>query len=113
MTVVEMLPEIARDLNFISRIALLEKLAENEVTILTNMNIREFTDEGLMATDKEGKDQILKADAVVLALGAKSESKLVKDLVHTDFELFKIGDCVSPRRIGEAIHEGFVTGWQI
>jgi thioredoxin reductase len=113
VTVVEMLPEIARDLNFISRIALLEKLAENEVTILTNMNIREFTDEGLMAIDKEGKDQILKADAVVLALGAKSESKLVKDLVHTDFELFKIGDCVSPRRIGEAIHEGFVTGWQI
>ncbi|MBW1900842.1 MAG: FAD-dependent oxidoreductase [Deltaproteobacteria bacterium] len=113
VTIVEMLPEIARDLNFISRIALLEKLSENGVNMLSHMTIREFTEQGLVTTDKEKKDQILKADTVVVALGAKSESRLANDLRDKVLELYEIGDCVSPRRIGEAIHEGFVTGWQI
>lgn len=113
VTLVEMLPEIAGDLNFISRIALLKKLAENEVTILTNITIKEFTDEGLVATVNEGKNQVLKADNIVLALGATSENNLAQELRGEILELYEIGDCVAPRRIGEAIHEGFVTGWQI
>ena len=113
VTIVEALPEIAGDLNFISRGGLMEKLTENGVNVLPNMTIREFTDEGLLAADREGNEQILKADTVILALGAKSENRLAKDLRDTVLELYEIGDCVSPRRIGEAIHEGFVTGWQI
>ncbi len=111
--IVEMLPEVATDLNFISRIALLEKLAVNGVRILTRMTVKEFTEGGLVATDIEGKDQVLHAENVVLAFGAKSEKKLAEKLRHEILELYEIGDCVDPRRIGQAIHEGFVTGWQI
>jgi len=113
VAIVEALPEIAGDLNFISRGGLMEKLTENGVNVLPNMTIREFTDEGLLAADREGNEQILKADTVILALGAKPENRLGRDLRDTVLEIYEIGDCVSPRRIGEAIHEGFVTGWQI
>lgn len=113
VTIVEMLPDVAYDLNMVSRAALLSMLAEKGVIILTNMAIREFTAEGLIATDKEGKEQTLKADTIVLALGAKSESKLAEYLKDRVSELYVVGDCVSPRKIGEAMHEGFVAGWRV
>jgi hypothetical protein len=28
-------------------------------------------------------------------------------------ELYALGDCISPRKVGEAMHEGFVAGWRI
>jgi len=113
VTIVEMLPKVAGNLNFISRIALMEKLSENGVTVLTRTTIKEFTNEGLIVLDHEGKKQVLKADNIVLALGAIPENKLALELRDKIPEFYVIGDCVTPRRIGEAIHEGFVTGWQI
>lgn len=105
--------EVASEINMISRAALLSMLAEKGVTILTNMTIKKFTAQGLIVTDKEGKERALKADTIVLALGAKSESKLAEDLKDKVSELYVVGDCVSPRKIGEAMHEGFVAGWRI
>lgn len=113
VTIVEMLPEVAYDLNSISRISLQEELAQKGVTILTNLTIEEFTIEGLVATDGEGKKQTLNADNIVLALGAKSENKLAGNLKGKVGELYMVGDCVSPRRITEAIREGFAAGWRI
>ena len=105
--------DIAEDLNAFSRQSLLQELAQNGVTILTNLTIKEFTAEGIVVTDKEGKQQTLKADTVVLALGAKSENKLAENLRGKVSELYVVGDCVSPRKIGEAMHEGFFAGWRI
>jgi 2-enoate reductase len=115
VNIIKMRPgtEIAQDLNPFSRLSLLEELAKNGVTILTNLTIREFTDEGVAVTDKEEKQQTLKADTIVLALGAESENKLVENLKGKVSELYVVGDCVSPRKIGEAMHEGFVAGWRI
>ena len=55
----------------------------------------------------------LKADTVVLAVGAKSENKLVEELRGISPELYAIGDCVSPRDGMEAIREGAEIGRKI
>jgi 2-enoate reductase len=77
-----------------------------------NLTITEFTSAGLTAIDKNGKSQELKADSIVLALGAKSDNKLAEELKGEVRELYVIGDCVSPRKIPEAISEGFIAGWR-
>jgi 2,4-dienoyl-CoA reductase (NADPH2) len=67
----------------------------------------------LTATEKEGKQKTLKADTIILALGSKSENKLAEDLRGKASELYVVGDCVKPRKIWDAIHEGFVAGWRM
>ena len=111
VTIVETLP-VAYDINWISRMALLPMLFESEV-IIENMTIKEFTVEGLIAIDLEGKEHTLKADTIVLALGAEPMNKLAEALKENVSELYVVGDCRSPRNIWAAIHEGFVAGWRI
>ena len=43
---------------------------------------------------------------MVLAVGAKAENRLVKELEGTVPELYSIGDCVEPRSALEALNEG-------
>ena len=95
-----------------SRMALLPMLFEAGV-VIENMTIKEFTVEGLIAIDLEGKEHTLKADTIVLALGAEPMNKLGEALKDNVSELYVVGDCTSPRNIWAAIHEGFVAGWRI
>jgi hypothetical protein len=67
----------------------------------------------MASIDAEGKQLTLKADTIVVALGSKSESKLADNLKDKVRELYLVGDCVSPRRILEAIHDGFIAGWRV
>jgi hypothetical protein len=55
----------------------------------------------------------LKADTVVLAVGAKSENKLAEELKSTDFKIYMVGDCIAPRDAREAIREGAEIGREI
>jgi len=111
VVIIEMLP-LAYDVNMINRMVLLEMLFAKGATV-ANMTIKEFTPEGVIATDLEGKDQVLRADTVILAMGSESKKGLVRDLEDRFEEVYVVGDCVSPRDIGKAIHEGFVAGWQM
>ncbi|MCP4657154.1 MAG: FAD-dependent oxidoreductase [bacterium] len=113
VTIVEMTSEIGRDLNRISRNGLLKKLADERVTILTEMEIKEFAPAAVVAVDAQGKSHTLEADTVVLALGARSADALVRELDGKVGEIRTVGDCVQPRKIGEAIHEGFLAGLEI
>jgi 2-enoate reductase len=105
--------EVAEDINQINRATLLEQLAQNGVNFVFDHVIKGFTDEGILVIDKQGKQQVIEADTIVLASGAKSENELVKHVKGKMDELYVVGDCVSPRKVGEAIHEGFVAGWRI
>jgi len=113
ITIVELLPEIAIEVEMISRAVLFEKLTERSVKWLTNMKIEEITDEGIIALDKEQKKRTIEADTVVLALGLKSNNELYKALEGKVPELYAIGDCVKPRKIIDAIREGFFIGREI
>jgi 2-enoate reductase len=115
VTIIKIRPgtEIAEDLYWPSKASLLEELSRNKVTILTNHTIKELTEKGVVASDKDGTLQTFQADTIVVALGAKSEEKMVENLKNKVSELYIVGDCASPRKIGEAIHEGFVAGWRI
>jgi NADPH-dependent 2,4-dienoyl-CoA reductase/sulfur reductase-like enzyme len=113
VTIVEMLPAIAGDLNPISRQALLEELSQARVKILTNHTIKKFTVKGLIAAGKDGKEKTIEADNIIYALGSQLENKLIRSIKGKVREVYAIGDCVNPRKVGEAIHDGFVAGWKI
>jgi len=114
VTIVEMLEEAGLDMESITRRLVLKRLAEKNVKILTSRVIYEITDKGISVIDKKrNKMQVIKGENIVLAFGAKPNNELVRKLKGSVKELYLVGDCLKPRRISEAIHEGFDVARQI
>ncbi|MCP4663292.1 MAG: FAD-dependent oxidoreductase, partial [bacterium] len=113
VTLLELDSEIARDLNPISRGALLRVLDEVGVRVVTGHELREIIPEGVIAVDPQGGRQRFRGDTVILALGVESRKDLARELADEAPEVHVIGDCVAPRKIGEAIHEGFGAGMKL
>lgn len=113
VTVIKILPEMARDIYTANRLALFEMMRESGVAVITGMKIVEVNSCGVVVEDREGKKQSIGADTIVLALGAKPERTLAEALIKKGWPVICAGDCVTPRKVGDAIHEGYVAGWQV
>lgn len=107
VTIVDRHGELARGMNAISRAALVEELEELGVDLVTDHEIREIAPGGVTALDRDGRRRLVRGDGVIVALGVEPCRSLADALRETAAEVRMIGDCVSPRKIGEAIHEGF------
>jgi hypothetical protein len=63
--------------------------------------------------NRKGVSDFIPADAVILAVGLKSDQAIAESFRGTAPEVFSIGDCVKPRMIREAVEEGFSLGTRI
>jgi len=109
VTLIEMLPQIASDVVPI-RNALIAQLADAKVKILTNTKIATIADNGVTAISAEKSLVNITGDKIILAMGLVSDMKLYKAVHERGAEVYVIGDSVEPRRMGEAIHEGYRVG---
>jgi thioredoxin reductase len=96
---------MAVDVPGCTRVLLLRRLDEKGVIMMPRVKYEEITQAGLVVSSGKGKRTLLKADSIVLAAGAVSNSDLFKELSGRVPECFAVGDCVSPRHILEAIEE--------
>jgi 2,4-dienoyl-CoA reductase-like NADH-dependent reductase (Old Yellow Enzyme family)/thioredoxin reductase len=97
---------IASDLNLFARAILLNSLKELDVKIRQGDVIKEIEKDAVILEGKEGKVEKLSYDTLVLAAGAVSCGKsLISELEGMVPEIYAIGDCVSPRKLYNAIHE--------
>lgn len=114
VTVIEMLPEIAQDMDGMNKLYMFTNLLPNyDVRLHTNMKVEEITDEGVKAIDNKWKRHTFEADTVVLAAGYTPNIALYEQLKDEVPEVYCIGDCVKPRLIFNAIHEGAYIARQI
>jgi 2-enoate reductase len=109
VTLVEMLPLIANDVAPL-RNALIAQLGDAGVKILTNTKIIAITDNGVTAISADKNLLNISGDRIILAMGLVSDMKLYKAVHEKVPEVYVIGDSVEPRRMGEAIHEGYRVG---
>jgi 2,4-dienoyl-CoA reductase-like NADH-dependent reductase (Old Yellow Enzyme family)/thioredoxin reductase len=113
VTIVEMLNEIASDMEVRTRKLLMSRLAKHGVKMFTGVKIDEVTEEGMSVINKKRERHVIKADTILMALGAKANNKLAEELKDRSWEFYCIGDCVEPRRIIDAIYEGSYVARQI
>lgn len=108
VTVVEILESVMRNVFPTNRMHLLKLLSD--VTILTGIKVLEVMDEAVSIADRGNQRFLLKEDTVVIAAGLKSNQDLLELLKEgTASEIYAIGDCVEPRKVINAIWEGFRT----
>ena len=107
VTLVEIGHDIARDMHNFNRMHLLLLLSEAKVNVLTETNLIEINDNGVVLVDKDGRESTLKADTVVLSVGMKPNNELVEKLSDNEAKVYAIGDCSGARKVIDAIWEGF------
>lgn len=110
VTMVEMLGELALDLEMRSRLALLQLLQERSVEILTGWKLAKIEDAFVLLHGRDWRERRVEVDSVILALGLTPNQELFKPLKKTFGNVYVIGDCLEPRKIYQAVHEGAFTG---
>jgi 2,4-dienoyl-CoA reductase (NADPH2) len=111
ITIVEEGRKLGRDIDASYRWRYMKRLRDGKTVQLTETRIVEILDEGVRVKGKEG-EEVVPADTVVIAL-MKSEDDLVEQVFEMCGELVVIGDAVKPRRMVNAIHEGYIAGMRI
>ena len=110
ITVIEMLDELAAGVGSSFKAGLIGRLSADGVTMMTGVNCKKIFAEGVVVVARDGKEQPLPADTVVLAVGAKPDRRLLQEIKGLAPEIYPVGDCVEPRRILEAVSDGHRIG---
>jgi 2,4-dienoyl-CoA reductase-like NADH-dependent reductase (Old Yellow Enzyme family)/thioredoxin reductase len=113
VTIVEMLDDLATGMERWHKQYLLERLKLLGVTIFTKTKAEAVEEKGLVVSTEAGTKQLLPADTIVSATGAAPNQELYRKLSRRVPEIYLVGDCVEPRRILEAIAEGFLASQAI
>jgi 2,4-dienoyl-CoA reductase-like NADH-dependent reductase (Old Yellow Enzyme family)/thioredoxin reductase len=104
--VLEMLPEIALDVEPTTRMDLLAQMEERGIDWRTEARVaRMEPGRVLLAGGREEP-----ADRVVMATGSEPAREFAESLADGDWEVYEAGDCRAPRRIVDAVYEGHLTG---
>jgi pyruvate/2-oxoglutarate dehydrogenase complex dihydrolipoamide dehydrogenase (E3) component len=113
VTVVEMMKDVAVDVNVRQRPILLDMFAKLQVKVETGMKGVKITDEGLVCTDETGKENLFEADTVVCSVGQHALREVVNDLLDAAPEVLQVGDCIKPQKVTEALYRGYHAGLDI
>ncbi len=106
ITVIEMTGRIAENVGRSARWGLLKSLRLHGVEFRTGTKLIEITDSTVLVETPGGRESI-PADTVVMAVGARPEDGLSKALSRGGIKTVVIGDARGPRKITDAVREGF------
>lgn len=104
ITIVEMLPEVAKDVEPAVKYFLFERLKQNNVDILTNTKVKEIREEDILV-EQDGKEVSLgKFDTIIVATGYSPNNQL-KGALEDKVEVHVIGDALEVRQAIDAIRD--------
>jgi 2,4-dienoyl-CoA reductase-like NADH-dependent reductase (Old Yellow Enzyme family)/thioredoxin reductase len=112
VTVIEMTGKLMPDANMHHRTAVKGKM-EGVVTTMLNTRCNKVTLEGVGIIGEDGKESVVAADAIIIATGYKSNSKVVESLRNLTDEFVVIGDCKKVTRVKGPIHDGYFAAMNL
>ncbi|MFT4108708.1 FAD-dependent oxidoreductase [Propionicimonas sp.] len=111
VTILEALPELAKEANDSHRRALLPRLA-TALTAVTGARVLQIRPDGVVYADASGEHAI-EADTVLFATGSRPRTALARRLAGGSPQAVTIGDCNAARRVEQATYEGFCAAMDV
>ncbi len=105
--VAEMLDQISPDSDSLTRADLASRIKDFEVELLLGTKVKRIESHGVIVTNRAGKEKLIQADRVVLAAGVSPLDHLKSKIQGKVRETYCIGDSYKPRKIIDAVREGF------
>jgi 2,4-dienoyl-CoA reductase (NADPH2) len=112
ITILEMLGRIGNDIGRTTRWTVMQRLKAAQVRMESRAKVVKITEQGAIV-ERNGSSKLVQGDSVVLAVGMKCENRLAKELEGKVPELYVVGDAAEPRRIIDAVQEGFSVAREI
>ena len=107
---VEMLDTFMNNITFDEKLVYEERFRKLKVSIHIGKRLESVSDKGITVVDRYGIRTTISADTVVLAAGFKPNRDLIDSLRKIPkLQVFEVGDCVRPRKIFDAIHDGHLA----
>jgi len=105
--------DLGKGVTSTNRVEMLVRLRDNpKITVLSEHDVKQITIGEVVVVDKEGKENSLPADWVVIARGLDPVNEMSGLVVLAD-EIYTIGDALQPRDIASALYEGAIVGRNI
>ncbi len=96
-----------------TKLVVQNRLREKGVTVVTKGRFLGYGG-GHVRIEREGAEETIPADDVVLAVGYRPDNLLYQQIqAGGKVRAYAIGDCVEPRGIMEAVNEGAEAAWSI
>ncbi|PKN33797.1 MAG: NADH:flavin oxidoreductase [Deltaproteobacteria bacterium HGW-Deltaproteobacteria-19] len=112
ITVIDMVEKMAAGTGRASRWVLMKNLRLCGIELRPGAKLLEITDGAVIVEANGGKESI-PADTVVMAVGSRSVDGLAREVGREGLRVVTIGDAKSPRKIVDAIREGFEEAMKI
>ena len=112
VSIVEMKDGLAKDAPYIHWRHLLTKLNES-VRSYCHAKVLSVEENGVRIVDADGKEQLLEADTVLVAVGMRGTSDKLDRWYDLAEEVIFVGDCRKPSKILEAMRTGYCAGMTI
>ena len=112
VTVIDMLPRFADNVGRTARWSLIERLRLMGVNMRPNTLLQEIRDDSILIKTDKG-DESIPADTVIMAVGALSVNDFAGSLKEMGCDVITMGDAKDPRKITEAVREGFEEALKI
>lgn len=90
----------------------LHRVLRKRGRLILNASLEELTPTGAVISVK-GELEELEADSVVWAVGARPERRIVEEARRAGIRVMEAGDVIEPRRLLEAVHEGYRAALQL
>mgnify|MGYP002152720894 CR=1 FL=1 len=91
----------------------LDRLREKGVRLLPGVQYVEAGPGRLVVRTEDGRTEQLEADTLVYATGATGDTSLYEELCDRVGEVHRIGDCLEPGWIADAVRQGYDTGSRV
>jgi pyruvate/2-oxoglutarate dehydrogenase complex dihydrolipoamide dehydrogenase (E3) component len=108
VTVIEIQSEVGADMELFTKVMTMPRLEKLNIKLVTNETVTNIESQKVYCDGKS-----FDADTVVLAAGQKPNKRLEPGIEGLAPEVCAIGDCVAPRKLLDAIHEGYRVGSSI
>ena len=112
VTVFEMLPRMGQDVGKSTRWILFDNLKRYKVSVKTSTTVTSIR-KGTVKFQKDGKEDQMQFDNVILASGSQSVPGLSTEIKKLGVPFATVGDGVRPGKLNEAIHGGFLAAINI
>ena len=113
VTIVESGDQLAPEMALPMKWLVMEQLSRHNVAVFTGVKYDKITTQGLVIINKEGVEQILAADSIIVATGTEPNREIPAALQGKAPEIYLAGDCGKLSFIKDAIADGYRVGSMI
>jgi 2,4-dienoyl-CoA reductase (NADPH2) len=112
ITVIDILDRMAGNVGPSSRWPLMKSLRLMGIELRPKTRLVKITEDAVVVDTEAGRESI-PADTIIVAVGAQSVHDLAREVKREGTEVVIIGDAKEPRKINDAVREGFEMALRI